>query len=80
MSGVSNNADPWFQAMVGHWWTSPIDESVVGAAATKRRSTSAVWQQFSDQLRQQLHGSLSPEIQKGMAADTRYRSQTVTLQ
>jgi hypothetical protein len=32
--------------------------------------TSASWQSFSDQLRQQLTGPLSPDIQKGMAADS----------
>jgi hypothetical protein len=70
VSGASNSADPWFQAMVGQWWTPPPDLSIVGAAATKRRTTSAAWQSFSNQLRQELSGSLSPELQKGMAADS----------
>jgi Family of unknown function (DUF5631)/Family of unknown function (DUF5632) len=56
--------------MVGQWWTPPSDLSIVGAAATKRRTTSAAWQSFSNQLRQELSGSLSPELQKGMAADS----------
>ena len=72
MSGVSNGADPWFQAMVGQWWTPPSDLSLVGAAATKRRATSAAWQRFSDQLRQELSGSLSPELQKGMGSGFRF--------
>ncbi len=45
------------------------DLGIVGAAATKRQATSTAWQQFSDSLRQQLSGSLNPELQKGMAAD-----------
>ena len=56
--------------MVGQWWTPPSDLSIVGAAATKRRTTSTAWQSFSNQLRQELSGSLSPELQKGMAADS----------
>jgi Family of unknown function (DUF5631)/Family of unknown function (DUF5632) len=70
MSSVTNGADPWFQAMVGQWWTPPSDLAVVGAAATKRQATSTAWQHFSDQLHQQLSSSLSPELQKGMAADS----------
>ena len=56
--------------MVGQWWTPPTDLSIVGAAATRRRTTSTAWHNFSDQLRQELSGSLSPELQKGMAADS----------
>src|ERR1700759_4422597 len=61
--------DPWFFALVGQWWTPESDLGLVGAAATKRQATSTAWHQFSDQLRQQLLGPLSPEVQKGMAAD-----------
>ena len=70
MSSLSNGADPWFQTMVGQWWTSPPDLGIVGAAATKRQTTSTAWRNFSDQLRQELSGSLSPELQKGMAAES----------
>jgi hypothetical protein len=70
VSSASGNTDPWFMAMVGQWWTPPPDVSVVGAAATKRRTTATAWQHFSDQLRQELSGSLNPELQKGMAADS----------
>jgi hypothetical protein len=31
--------------------------------------TSGTWQHFSDQLREQLSASLSPDIQKGMTAN-----------
>ncbi len=62
--------DPWFQALVGQWWTPPPDLSVVGAAATKRQTTSTAWHNFSEQLRQELSGSLNPELQKGMTADS----------
>jgi hypothetical protein len=61
--------DPWFQLMVGHWWTPEADLSVVGAASTKRLATSTAWQHFSDGLREQLSGSLSPDMQKGITAD-----------
>jgi Family of unknown function (DUF5631)/Family of unknown function (DUF5632) len=57
-------------AMVGQWWTPPPDVSVVGATATKRRATATAWQNYSDQLRQELSGSLNPELQKGMTADS----------
>ena len=66
---AANNGNPWFHVMVGHWWTPEIDLGIVGAAATKRQMTSTAGNSFSDQLRQQLTGSLSPEIQKGMAAE-----------
>ena len=48
----------------------PTDLSIVGAAATKRRMTWTAWPKFSEQLRQELSGSLSPELQKGMSADS----------
>jgi hypothetical protein len=67
---ASTSGDPWFQLMVGQWWTSPNDLVVISASATKRRATSTAWQGFSDDLRQQLTGSLNPELQKGMAADS----------
>ena len=70
MSSASGNTDPWFMAMVGQWWTPPTDVSVVGAAAIKRRTTATAWQHFSDHLRQELSGSLNPELQKGMAAES----------
>ena len=66
---ASTSGDPWFQIMVGQWWTPEGDLGVVGAAATKRRATAASWQHFSDDLRQQLSGSLSADIQKGVTAD-----------
>jgi hypothetical protein len=67
---ASTSGDPWFYLMVGQWWTAPNDLGVVGTAATKRRATSTAWQNFSDNLRQQLTGSLNPELQKGLAADS----------
>ena len=70
MSSLNNGADPWFQAMVGQWWTSPLDLGIVNAAATKRQATSTAWRNFSDQLHQELSGPLSPELQKGMTADS----------
>jgi uncharacterized protein DUF5632/uncharacterized protein DUF5631 len=63
------SGDPWFQLMVGHWWTPGVDLGVLTIAATKRQATSSSWQSFSDQLRQQLTGSLSPDLQKGITAD-----------
>ncbi len=63
------NGDPWFNLMVGHWWTPEIDLGAVSAAATKRQMTSATWQNFSEQLRQQTTTSLSPDVQKGLTAD-----------
>jgi hypothetical protein len=61
--------DPWFMLMVGQWWTPESDLGIVGAAATKRQATATAYQNFSDQLRQALNGPLSPEVQKGQAAD-----------
>jgi hypothetical protein len=66
---AATGGDPWFQLMVGQWWTPEGDLGVVGGAATKRRTTSTGWQHFSNDLRQQLSGSLSPDVQKGMTAD-----------
>jgi Family of unknown function (DUF5631)/Family of unknown function (DUF5632) len=67
---MTQAGDPWFQALVGQWWTPPSDLGIVGAAATKRQTTSTAWHNFSEQLRQELSGSLNPELQKGMAADS----------
>ena len=67
---MTQAGDPWFQALVGQWWTPPSDLGVVGAAATKRQTTSTAWHNFSEQLRQELSGSLNPELQKGMTADS----------
>ncbi len=64
-----NNGNPWFQLMVGQWWTPGIDLGVLSAAATKRQATSSSWQNFSDQLRQQLTGPLSSDTQQGITAD-----------
>ncbi len=66
---AANSGDPWFKLMVGHWWTPEIDLGVVSAAATKRQMNSTAWHDFSDQLRNQLTGSLSPDVQKGITAD-----------
>ena len=55
--------------MVGQWWTPGLDLGVLSTAATKRQATSSSWQSFSDQLREQLTGSLSPDLQKGITAD-----------
>ena len=55
--------------MVGQWWTPEADLGTLTVAANKRQVTSTAWQHFSDELRQQLTGSLSPDIQKGMTAD-----------
>jgi Family of unknown function (DUF5631)/Family of unknown function (DUF5632) len=66
---AENNGDPWFKLMVGHWWTPEIDLGVVSAAASKRQMNSATWHNFSEQLRQQLTTSLSPDVQKGLTAD-----------
>lgn len=66
---AATSGDPWFHLMVGQWWTPEIDLGIVGAAATKRQMTSGTWQHFSDQLREQLSASLSPDIQKGMTAN-----------
>ncbi len=66
---AANSGDPWFHLMVGQWWTPESDLATVGATATKRQMTSTAWQHFSGQLRQQMSGSLSPEIQKGVTAD-----------
>jgi hypothetical protein len=66
---AANTGDPWFHLMVGQWWTPEIDLGVVDAAATRRQTTSAAWHNFSEQLRQQLTTSLSPDVQKGMTAD-----------
>ena len=38
-NGVKPTGDPWFQVMVGQWWTPATDLGVVGAAATKRQVT-----------------------------------------
>jgi hypothetical protein len=67
---MTQSGDPWFHALVGQWWTPPSDLGVVGAAATKRQTTSTAWHNFSEQLRQELSGSLNPELQKGMTADS----------
>ena len=67
---MTQAGDPWFHALVGQWWTPPSDLGVVGAAATKRQTTSNAWHNFSEQLRQELSGSLNPELQKGMTADS----------
>jgi hypothetical protein len=66
---AANNGDPWFHVMVGQWWTPEADLGTLTVAANKRHITSTAWQNFSDELRQQLTGSLSPDIQKGMTAD-----------
>ena len=58
------------QALVGQWWIPSSDLNIVGAAASKRQTTAASWHNFSEQLWQQLSGPLSPEIQKGMSADS----------
>lgn len=65
----ANSGDPWFRLMVGHWWTPEIDLGVVRAAATKRHMNVTAWQSFSEQLRNELSGSLSPELQKGITAE-----------
>ncbi len=67
---ASTSGDPLFQLMVGQWWTPPSDLGAISTSATKRRATSTAWQSFSNDLRQQLTGSLNPEIQKGLAADS----------
>ncbi|MGH3636275.1 MAG: hypothetical protein ACRDTS_19735, partial [Mycobacterium sp.] len=64
------SVDAWFQLLVGQWWTPESDLNIVGAAATTRRTSATTWQHFSDQLRQELSGSLNPELQKGMTADS----------
>jgi hypothetical protein len=66
---AATSGDPWFQLMVGQWWTPHVDLGVVNAAATKRQMTSTTWRSFSEQLRQQLTTSLSPDTQKGLTAD-----------
>src|ERR1700761_2632931 len=59
----------WRQILVGQWLTPESDLALVNSAATKRQATAAAWHHFSEQLTQQLSGPLSPEVQKGMAAD-----------
>jgi len=66
---TADNDSPWFQLMVGQWWTPGIDLSILSAAAAKRQATSTSWQNFSDLLRQQLTSSLSPDTQRGSTAD-----------
>jgi hypothetical protein len=66
---AANNGNPWFHVMVGQWWTTEADLGTLTVAANKRHMTSTAWQHFSDGLRQQLTGSLSPDIQKGVTAD-----------
>jgi Family of unknown function (DUF5631)/Family of unknown function (DUF5632) len=59
----------WRQILVGQWLTPESDLALVNSAAIKRQATAAAWHHFSEQLTQQLSGPLSPDIQKGMAAD-----------
>jgi hypothetical protein len=66
---AANSGNPWFHVMVGQWWTPEADLGTLTVAANKRHMTATAWQHFSDDLRQQLTGSLSPDIQKGMTAD-----------
>jgi Family of unknown function (DUF5631)/Family of unknown function (DUF5632) len=66
---AANSGNPWFHVMVGQWWTPEADLGTLTVAANKRHMASTAWQHFSDELRQQLTGSLSPDIQKGMTAD-----------
>jgi hypothetical protein len=45
MSGVNNNADPWFMAMFGQWRTQPTDVSGIGrghAATATTTQTSVI--------------------------------------
>lgn len=60
----------WGEILVGQFWTPYSDLSIVRAAVAKRKTTSAAWQSFSDQLHETLSGPISPEIQKGVTADT----------
>ena len=66
---AANNGNPWFHVMVGQWWTPEADLGTLTVAANKRHTTSTAWQHFSDELRQQLTGSLSPDTQKKTTAD-----------
>jgi hypothetical protein len=70
MTGDVPPGGVWGQITVGPVWTPQSDLNVIGAAATNRRTTAVAWQHFSDQLWQTLSGPISPDVQKGMTADT----------